>query len=82
VDGTRQLERLLKRGETVVLVARREAVLRIGDAGALTLLLNGQRTRPLGVPGEVVSPRITPANYASFLVSGVPGPDMSARAQR
>jgi DivIVA domain-containing protein len=67
LDGGQRLERLLASNETIMLRATNEAVLRIGDATALSVLINNQPTRPLGTTGEVVTHRITRANYKSLL---------------
>jgi hypothetical protein len=42
-------------------------VLTAGDASALSLTLNGAEARPLGKAGEVVSTRLTPANFKDYL---------------
>jgi hypothetical protein len=67
VDGAEPLERLLPAGRTVRLQAQQEAVLKIGNAAAVSVLINGQPTRPLGVEGQVVTLRVTPLNFQSFL---------------
>ncbi len=67
LDGGQRLERLLASNETIMLRATNEAVLRIGDATALSVLINNQPTRPLGTTGQVVTHRITRANYKNLL---------------
>jgi DivIVA domain-containing protein len=67
IDGGRPLERLLRPSETIMLRANDEAVLRVGDAAALSLLINNQVAKPLGAPGQVVTTQITRANYLDFL---------------
>ena len=67
VDGGQPLERLLNPRETITLRANDEAVLRIGDAGALSLLINNQPARSLGAPGQAVTAQITRANYLHLL---------------
>ena len=67
LDGGQRLERLLASNETIMLRANNEAVLRIGDATALSVLINNQPTRPLGTTGQVVTHRITRANYKNLL---------------
>ncbi len=67
LDGGQRLERLLASNETIMLRATNEAVLRIGDATALSVLINNQPTRPLGTTGQVVTHRITRANYKGLL---------------
>ena len=69
IDGGQRLERTLKPDETIMLKADQEAVLRVGDAAALSVVINNQPARPLGVAGQVVTARITRANYLSFLTA-------------
>jgi DivIVA domain-containing protein len=69
LDGGQRMERLLQANETIILRATSEAVLRVGDATALAVLINNQPTRALGTTGEVVTVRITPANYRKLLES-------------
>ena len=61
-DGKRVLYRVLSPGESSQIDAHDAIDLRLGDAGALTYLINGAPGRPLGTSGEVVSVRITTAN--------------------
>ena len=68
IDGGQPLERLLKADETIVLRAINEAVLRVGDASAISLLINNQPAKPLGAPGQVVTTRISRSNYPGLLV--------------
>jgi hypothetical protein len=67
LDGQRKLERLLRRGETTILHARDEVVLKAGNAGALSLTINGLAAAPLGRRGQTVTTRITMANYKRLL---------------
>jgi hypothetical protein len=67
LDGGQRLERMLVPNETIMLRATNEAVLRIGDATALSVLINNQPAKPLGAAGEVVTHRITRANYKKLL---------------
>jgi DivIVA domain-containing protein len=67
IDGNPPLERLLKPNETLLLRAKDEVVLRVGDAAALSLTINNQLAKPFGAPGEVVTTRITRSNYLGFL---------------
>jgi hypothetical protein len=62
-DGQRRLERLMQRGETTMLHALDEVVLKAGNAGALSLTINGLAASPLGRHGQTVTTRITLANY-------------------
>ena len=61
-DGKRVLYRVLAPGESSQIDARDAIDLRVGDAGAVTFLINGAPGRALGVSGEVVSVHITPEN--------------------
>ena len=67
LDGGQRLERMLVANETIMLRATNEAVLRIGDATALSVLINNQQAKPLGTAGQVVTHRITRANYRDLL---------------
>lgn len=68
-DGQRVLGRLLQPGEQQNIEVTREMVITAGDAAALRLTLNGADARVLGKAGEVVTARLTPANYKDYLVS-------------
>ena len=68
IDGGQPLERLLNPNETIMLRANDEAALRVGDAAALSLLINNQLAKPLGTPGQVVTTRITRSSYLGFLL--------------
>ncbi len=68
IDGAQRLERLLEPYETVILHAHDEVVLRVGDADALSVLVNNRPMRPLGAAGQVVTRRISRENYLSMLV--------------
>jgi len=70
VDDTPPVERVLQPSETLVLHALDKASLRVGDAGAIKLLINSHPARPLGNNGEVVNRLITMENYGSFLAEG------------
>jgi Domain of unknown function (DUF4115) len=67
VDGEPPRERLLRPNDTIWLRAKEEAVLRVGDAAALSLLINNQPAKPLGAAGQVITTRITRVNYPNFL---------------
>lgn len=66
-DGGQPVEHLLHPTETISVQAESEAVLRIGDAAALSIQINDRMAQPLGGDGEVVTARITRSNYSSFL---------------
>ena len=69
VDGAAAIQRQLRAGERLTLEVRRELVLAAGDAGALTLTLNGQNARPLGKAGEIVTTRVNLSNFKEYLAS-------------
>lgn len=65
-DGARSIFRILQPGERVQ-VRGRVLTIRVGDAAALQLSLDGQPARPLGASGEVLTLRITRDSYRSLL---------------
>lgn len=67
VDGQKTIERLLQAGEQQTVTVTREMVLTAGDASAIALQFNGADGRALGRAGEVVTARISPANYKDYL---------------
>ncbi len=69
VDGAKISGRILQPGEQQAFDVRREIVLTVGDAEALTVMLNGASAKPLGKSGEVVTTRLTPANFKAFLAN-------------
>lgn len=69
VDGERVVYRLLQAGERQTLAVSEEAVLRVGDPGAVTLSINGQALRSLGPAGAPIDLRITRDNYRNLLSS-------------
>ena len=73
VDGGRRMERLMPQDETIVLHAQDEAFLTVGDAAALSMLINNQPAKPLGTDGQVVSLRITRTNYPTYLIEAPTG---------
>ena len=44
-------------------------MLTAGDAMALAVTINGEEARPLGSAGQVVTVRVTPANFKEYLVA-------------
>jgi hypothetical protein len=67
MDGNQPIERLLQPNETIVLRAREEVFLKVGDAAALSVLINDQPAKTLGTNRQVVTRLITRANYSSYL---------------
>jgi cytoskeleton protein RodZ len=68
IDGQKTLDRLLQAGEQQTIDVRREMVLTVGDASAISMTLNGAAARPLGKAGEVVTTHVTPNNFRDYLV--------------
>ena len=69
VDGAPRVERVLARDETIEFNIRSEASLRVGNAGALVVLINGQPARPLGADGQILTVRFTPENFSRYLMT-------------
>ena len=61
-DGARVIFQIMQPGERRTIDAKDAIDLRVGDAGAVTYVLNGSAERTLGQSGDVVSVRITPDN--------------------
>lgn len=59
VDGETVSNRIVKEGEHLSLDAERLVEVRIGDAGAVRLTVNGEARGLLGRPGQVLTQRIT-----------------------
>ena len=72
-DGQRVLYRLVEPGERLVLEAHRLISLRLGDAGAVTLSINGGPRRSPGRDGAVAVVEVTPDN-----VDGLGGAEVEA----
>ena len=69
VDGGETESRLLEAGERLVIEAEREVVLKVGDAGAVAVWINGQAAQPLGAAGQVATVHISAENFPQFLGS-------------
>jgi cytoskeletal protein RodZ len=69
VDGQKKIERLLETGERQTIEVARELSLTAGDAAAVRMTINGIDARPLGRKNEVVTARINPTNFRSYLAS-------------
>ena len=67
VDGQRKIARLLQPGDAQTIDVRRELVLTAGDAAAIAMTLNGIDAKPLGKAGEVVTRRVTLANFKDYV---------------
>jgi len=66
-DGVQVPARVLGRGERQLLEAKREIVMSVGSAGAVSWTINGRRARPLGRLGEVKTVTISSANATEFV---------------
>ena len=82
LDGERKVERELDAGEQATVQARNEVVLRVGNAAAISLTINGVAALPLGRPGEPVTTRITPDNYTRFLGASPTASSLVARPEK
>jgi cytoskeleton protein RodZ len=67
VDGQKQIEQVLRPGDERSLEVRRELGLTVGDAGAVTMTLNGVPAKALGKGGEVVATRLNLTNFKTYL---------------
>ncbi len=67
VDGQGLIERELQAGERQQLNVSREIVLTAGNAGALTMTIDGSEPRPLGKAGETATVRLNPSNLKDYL---------------
>ena len=67
VDGRRTIDRLLQPGEKQTIDVGRDLTLTAGDASAVALTLNGAEARPLGGAGNVVTVRLNPTNFRSYV---------------
>ena len=67
VDGELVLDRVMRAGDRESYEADDEVILSVADAGAFAFAINQQDGRSLGASGEVVTARITPQNYRSYV---------------
>jgi cytoskeleton protein RodZ len=67
VDGQKAIGRLLQVGDKEVVDVKRELMLTAGDASAVRMTVNGVEARSLGKNGEVITARVTPANFKDYL---------------
>jgi cytoskeleton protein RodZ len=66
-DGREVVSRLMSAGEEEAVRAGSELRLKVGDAAAVALRLNGSPVRPLGLSGQVVTLRIDAANMRDLI---------------
>lgn len=69
VGGVTVFAKLLQAGDRETIDVSEEAVVRIGEPGALSYSINGQSGRSLGRAGVPVTVRITKKNFHEFLSS-------------
>jgi hypothetical protein len=74
IDGRADAGGVIQIGETKAIAAQREVSLRVGDAGAVRVSLNGAEAAPLGRDGEVVTRRFALDQPASPISGTAPAP--------
>ena len=62
MDGTRSVEELLPAGATREWSAEKRFILTVGNAGGISLELNGRALPPVGAPGAVIRELVLPAD--------------------
>jgi cytoskeletal protein RodZ len=67
IDSGQPAERTLQAGERLRLEVGRELELTAGDGAALTMIINGVQTAPLGGAGQVVTRRVSTSNFREYL---------------
>jgi len=67
VDGTRTPSRTAAAGERLEFAVQRSITMTVGNAGAVSVLLNGKAGRPLGAAGQVVTTTVAASSYESLL---------------
>lgn len=65
-DGRAEASRAYRAGEKIRVEADRDVLVDVSDAAAVTLVINGRATKPLGAAGAHVRTRITRDNAAQF----------------
>jgi hypothetical protein len=66
-DGARVVYRLVQPDEQVLVDFREDVTIRVGDAAAVAISIDGRAARAVGRPGEPVTVHITRENYREFL---------------
>jgi len=67
IDGAAVLRKLLEPGERARFPVHSFVTIDAGNAGALSITLNGKAARPIGALGHIVKTTITPDTFKSFL---------------
>jgi cytoskeleton protein RodZ len=74
-DGEIKIDGVFPAGTSARAQADDLLLIHTGNAGGFTFLLNGQRAKPLGRSGQVLTDiKITPASFKEFLEVRPPGP--------
>ena len=69
VDGQRAIQRELAAGESQAFDVRQAFAATVGNAGGLSMTLNGAATKPLGKTGQVVTVRFDMNNFRRYLAA-------------
>jgi cytoskeletal protein RodZ len=67
VDGEKKIDRLLQAGDRETFAVSRELSFTAGDASGVKMTINGAGANPLGREGQVVTARVTPTNFKTYL---------------
>jgi len=67
VDGTHTPGRTAGAGERLEFAVHRSITMTVGNAGAVSVMLNGKPARALGEAGKVVTMTVTASGYETFL---------------
>jgi len=67
VDGAQTPGRTAGAGERLEFAVHRSMTMKVGNAGAVSVTLNGKPARALGAAGQVVTTTVTASGYESFL---------------
>jgi hypothetical protein len=67
VDGDKKADRLFQPGEHQTIEVADELSFTAGDASAVKMTINGTAAKALGREGEVVTARVNPRNFRSYL---------------
>lgn len=81
-DGQMVREGLMRGDEEMAVEAREAILLKIGDAGALSVVVNGRTARSLGGDGQVVALQITRANYQDLIAQQPPRASSTSSSAR
>jgi hypothetical protein len=67
VDGMRKPSRTAGPGERIEYAVQRSITMTVGNAGAVSVTLNGKPARALGAAREVVTKTFAASGYETFL---------------